>query len=483
MRDIKELNGSTSSYELFTHVYWQIVGRRITTFSELVDYLDVLEEGPRKEYVLQGAFPLIREIHWGFFRELNEKTFPVLWNQLVIPHRRYPYAGELKRSITITDIYCAFIDIHGYTAFCQESGKNPTMLRLLDSCIENDVRTICRDHHILNNRARGDEIVMIGTSAYDVVNAVAAIVDYFGTRRLAGNAEFMAKRRRNVLKLPQMTVSAGIAGGRKYATLVVTSAGDLSGTAVNTASRLQSRANVISPTSSRILTTETVRVKYAREAEGLYAPEFGPGDLAFLDVGAFRFKGIDLHLSEIIVDRNEMHRLEYREEMDRFVAALKNDRWSDQVVVSLTDLVARMGRSMERDGLAERARRIRELFAEERDYAAASDELDRLAADMASVPGADHFVVLYADAVAAEYRRIRRAYETHIDQFTEKNRQGLLSPEENHRFTETTAALSRQAELRSTLITRIDPEKRRLLWKRLLNELNPSVDEALYLGK
>ncbi len=499
MRDIKDCTDSTSSYELFTHIYWQIVTRRITGFPELVDYLAHLDEGPRKQYVLQTAFPLIREIHWGFFRELNTKTYPVLWEQLIRPHPVYPFAGELKRSITITDIYCAFVDLHGYTAFSRNT-KDAPLLRLLDVCIEDDVKQICRDNHVLSNRARGDEIILIGTSSYDVLNSVGMIADYFGERRFTEKMEIVHRRQRDRLKLPEMTISAGIAGGKKYTSLVITATGDLSGTVVNTAARLQSRASIISAENSRILTTQNVRVKYAAEASSQYAPVFTDSQLAFLDVGPFSFKGVEIRLTEVLMNPGEMYRLEYQEQLDQFVEALKNEHWHDSVFITLAKLIVQAFKVMPKfevelsedsEGLTSLSNAViirltlaaLDRFETGKDYSRAIADLVRALRHLERIPGVDHFLLLYCKAVLEEYQHVQEAYNRQILLFTEKNRSRLFSSDENRRYEDAKMNASKYERMKANLDERIDADKRKSLWHRLVKDIKPSLTESLYLGK
>lgn len=499
MRDIKDCTDSTSSYELFTHIYWKVVSRAITGFSDLVDYLADLEEGPRKEYVLQSAFPLIREIHWGFFRELNPKTTEVLWNQLTRPHPKYPFAGELKRSMTITDIYCAFVDLHGYTAFSRKPGDS-SLLKLLDICIEEDVKQICRDNHVLSNRVRGDEIILIGTSAYDVVSAVGLIADYFGDRRIVGTTDIVRKRRDEILKLPDMTISAGISGGKKYTSLVITATGDLSGTVVNTAARLQSRANMISPDKSRILTTQNVKIKYLAEASIRYAPAFADSQLAFLDVGSFSFKGVEVQLSEILMDPGEMYRLEYQEQISLFLEALKNDHWRDSVFITFSELLVQACKAMpgfevqlpeNDDGLSSMSNATIinfthtaiDRFESGKQFSEAVASLLRATCHLDKVPGLDHFLLLYSEAVSIQYKKIDDAYTRQILLYLEKNRSRLFSNDENRKYQEAKVNASLYDMMKSNLNRRVDSDKRKNLWHRLIKEIKPSVAESLYLGK
>lgn len=489
MRDISELNEKTSSYELFTHVYWCLVTRKISDFNQLVDYLEPLENGSRKDYVLKSAFPLIREIHWGFFRELNISTYPILWKELCLPHPRYKFAGELKRSLTITDIYCAFIDLHGYTALSRSS-KDAPLLRLLDVCIETDVKRICRDNHVVGNRARGDEIILIGTSACDVVNSVMMIADYFGEKRLTADTEIVRNRRADRLKLPELSISAGIAGGKKYDSLVITAGGDLSGPVVNLAARLQSRANFISGEKSRILITETVRMKYQGEAGKQFAPMFSESQLAFLDVGPFAFKGVEVRITELLYLSEEMHRLDFSGALTAFLESLGSGKWKDSVFLALGELILAACTAMPpfkisgvtNGSLKSLSRRAMDRF-EARDYTVAVSAMTEAASGLASVPDTDAFLVLYVGAVASEYRNVYEAYDRFIGGFVEDHRKTLFSATENRDFDNAVSCAARKDTMRSTLISRVDVDKRTKLWLRLIKDLAPSLEDSLYLGK
>ncbi len=500
MLDIRDFTERTSSYELFTHIYWRIVNRRLVSFGKLVDYMAGVPEGPKKNYALKAAFRLIREIYWGFFRDLDPKAYPILWNQLTRPHPTYPFAGELKRIMTITDIYCAFVDIHDYTAFCQKAGRNSSMLRLLDICIENDVRQICRDNHVVSNRARGDEIIMISTSAYDITNAVVMIADYLGNRRLTKDTEIVKKRRDDVMKLPELSVSAGIAGGKKYTSLVITSAGDLSGTVVNTAARLQSRANIISSETSRILMTQNVRIKYEKEAGKRFAPMFNDSELAFLDLGPVSFKGVELRLTEAIINPDEMYRLNCREHMETLIDALKIEHWQEKIFLSMIDLIIQAFKMMsdfetdlpmDDEGLLtlnnatilNLSYTARDRFSIEGDYSSAVNTLSRIADYMALVPDIDHFLLLYTHAVVSQYNRLLEIYDKNIEIFTEKNQSRLFSQTEQRKFKDSRVASSIHDMMKSTLTSRIDADKKKLLWRRLVKDHKTSGNRVLHLGK
>ncbi len=489
MRDLSELTETTSSYELFTHVYWRIVTREIKDFASLVEYLKPVAEGARKDYVLKASFPLIREIYWGFFRELNVKTWPLLWGELTRPHPRYPFAGELKRSMTATDIYCAFIDIHGYTALTRSS-KDAHLLELLDICIEKDIKEICRDNQVIGNRARGDEIILIGTSAYDMVNTVLIISDYFDEKNLEINSKYIWKRRSDRRQLPRLTISEGIAGGKKYDSLLITTGGDLSGPVVNLAARLQSTANRMTSDDSQLLVTETVRIKYENEADKQFAPLFSSSQLAFLDVGTFAFKGVEVRLSEALFSEGTMHRLAWEPALESFLVTLSKGSWQDGVFQALCSLIVAACDSMPEfecrgangSSVKSLVRRAGDRF-EAGDYTVALESLSIGIQALSENQTTDYFLRLYLEASEAEYRRVFRSYDTFLTRFFDENRNKLLSSSQNEEYIKIQRYSAKMESYRYKLMKKIPAEKRQKLWQRLISELTPSLEESLYLGK
>ena len=500
MRNIEEFTEGTSAYELFTHIYWCIINRKITLVSDLDAYLKGIPEGPKKEFAFKSAFKMLKEMHWGFFSDLDTKTYPVLWKKLTIPHSQYPAIGELKRSMTITDIYTAFIDIHGYTAFCQKHGRYTSMLRLLDNCIENDIREICRNNHVMGNRARGDEIILVGTSAYDVMNTVIMIADYFGEKKLTDNAEILKIRSGQALKLPKLSISAGIAGGKKYAVMVITAAGDLSGSVVNTAARLQSRANKISNNKSHILTTSQVVVSYKNDVKKHHDDRFSGKDVAFLDLGPMEFKGIKLQLAEVVIEADQMYRVAYQDAMAAVIAALKSHSWSDRVFVSITKLVTAAAKaippfeialseankellSVSNSTIIMMMAKINNRFIKQKDYSAALVDLKVAAEILVQIENFDHAVLLYLQTAIEGYSHILEIYNKHISAYSDKNKEKLLGVEEIRKFEKAKMSSLIYNVMKDDLDMRIEPEKRKRLWMQLAKDLGQDIKPLPYLDK
>ncbi|MDC7239145.1 MAG: adenylate/guanylate cyclase domain-containing protein [Spirochaetales bacterium] len=457
-------------------------------------------EGPKKEFAFKSAFQMLKEIHWGFFSDLDAKSYPVLWKQLTIPHRKYPAIGELKRSISITEIFVAFIDIHGYTSFCREHKSHTAMLQLLDSCIENDIRQMCRINHVMGNRLRGDEIILVGTSAYDVMNTVIMIADYFGDRKLIRDSEIVKKRNEQILKLPKLTISAGVAGGTRYSVMVITAAGDLSGSVVNTAARLQGRANKVAVNKSHIFTTNQVVAGYKRTMEKSSDPCFSTEDVAFLDLGPVGFKGVELRLAEVLIDQDQMYRTGYQDVLNKLIDALKNHSWSDRAFTSLMDLIISAARmtppfevalpedsegllSVSNQTVIEIISKIFDQFLYRKDYPAAVEGLKGLSEILQQVEHFDHAVLLYLKTVISGYSTIIETYNKHITAYTEKNKTLLFSSDENSKYENAKLSSVIYNMMSDERINRIEPEKRKSLWGRIAKDLGHDIESMPYLDK
>ena len=111
MNKIEEFNQSTSKYELYTHLSEKIVSGEIKTFSEIFTYAKNVnfEKVHDHKKILKGLFDLIRKINWGFFNNLDKELYPKLWSQFVTENQKYNFAGDLKLSLSIADIYIAML--------------------------------------------------------------------------------------------------------------------------------------------------------------------------------------------------------------------------------------------------------------------------------------------------------------------------------------------------------------------------------------
>ena len=155
---------SEAELKLLHHLYEKILAREVATFANLIEYVSKLKHPGKIDKVIHKSFQLIKELHWGFFKDLNRANYTKLWKELVLPYGDFKEGGDLKRNISISNIFVAMLDIHGYTKFCQESKGNLSRLRKLDEFLHNGIIKIAGHNRALATRERGDEIIIIASS-------------------------------------------------------------------------------------------------------------------------------------------------------------------------------------------------------------------------------------------------------------------------------------------------------------------------------
>ena len=262
MNKIEEYNQSTSKYELYTHLTEKIVSGEIKAFSEIFTYAKNVnfEKVHDHKAILKGLFDLIRKINWGFFNNLDKESYPKLWSKFVIENQKYNFAGDLKLSLSIADVYIAMLDIHGYTKFCEENKNNLSKLHALDDLMQNKVSEVTKFYNVISHRKQGDEIIMVCPTATDALSATIAIIGVLSKKRLLNEYPSV-----DTSGLPEFKISAGISGGNTNSSLIITEDGDLSGFLINNAARMQSRANTLAPKENKVIVTKNLQFNFLKE--------------------------------------------------------------------------------------------------------------------------------------------------------------------------------------------------------------------------
>jgi class 3 adenylate cyclase len=446
MNDIKEYAASTSPYEVFVLLSDKIVKGELVTFNALRSYCSPLPDSPRTEAILRKAFELQRRLYWGFFRDITPASYPNVWSKVVVPDRKYHFAGDVKRMATIPDVYMAIIDIHGYTRFCQKNRHNMSMLDILDRVLQKDLPAIAAKYGVVSRRASGDEILLLGGSAAEVFEVV-----YLIARRLAkedrakeksGDSEDAAKA------LPKFQISAGVAGGAKYSQLVVTRDGDLSGMIVNTAARLQSRANRISPDRTKILLTSVTFQKLKMLPPSAHYEFLKAVD--FFDTGMVEFKGINVSVFDTVFLDAEASRLEYRERMSALYDSIGQGQWSSHIFTDALNLMARIvtsgshGLVDETTGqpidaadsisIIQRIKKAQSYFTAER-YELAVKEYSELVDVFCRAAGRDPIVTEYLANIRDNYRKIIEDFTGRLDRQLDESLEAVfMSPNDRANF-------------------------------------------------
>lgn len=511
MNDIKEYTNTSSPYEVFVHLSDRIVKGELMTFNALRSYCSALPENPRTEAILKKAFELQRRLYWGFFRDISPSTHPKVWSKVVVPDRKYHFAGDIKRMATIPDVYMAILDIHGYTRFCQKHRHNMSMLDLLDRVIQQDLPKLAAKYGVVSRRASGDEILLLGGSAAELFEVV-----YLISRRLAkdgaaphaggarGPAQGSAKAEpapsdsgaAPVDSLPGFEISAGVAGGAKYAQLVITRDGDLSGTIVNTAARLQARANRISPDRTKILLTSVTfqKLKMLHPATEHY--EFLKA-VDFFDTGMVEFKGVNVPVFDTVFLDRDAARLEYRDRMGALYDSIGQGLWTTRIFSDALNLMARIATSTaggirdESSGLPidaadsvsiiQRIKKAQSLLDAER-FEQAIAEFDELVGMFCRAAGRDPIATEYLSEVRNNYRQLLSRFTACLDREIDEHLEAIfLSPNDRANF----RTLEKHHAMFSSVLeaARIKVEDRRGAWHRIADEASASLSISIQAKK
>jgi hypothetical protein len=421
---------STPELKLFYHLSDKMMAGEFQTFSALIDYVGTLKLSFKPEALIERSFALFKDLRWGFLKELSRSEYGKLWKELILPHPEFPNAGDLKRNMSISNIYIAMLDIHGYTRFCQESKSNLSRLRKLDDFLHEGIRKIARANSALANRERGDEIVVVASSASDCIKTTLEIINSFSKQGVVRDHAVSSTRSDYSIVLPDFKVTAGIAGVNLTTPLIITESGLLSGFLLNTAARLQTLANELSPKDSKIITTHSVYSNYLKENKVVKSDLFAKKLLRFFNAGTVSFKGTKVNSCEIIFNPKEQFRMNYNPALLTLLESLRQQLWKGRVFTDVIELVLKACQTMPpfavdlvKGGnrqkitnksicaVAEQARQ----YYKDADYLAAVAELSRIAEEVEQIPEFDRLIVRYLKEIAQRFELLAKEFEKRLE--------------------------------------------------------------------
>lgn len=494
---VREDGISAHTKDVFLSCYDQIITRKITSVSELMEYVGDLDWSASLEKVIRKCFRLIRELHWGIFRDLEKEKLPRLWKALVIPDRRLRDIGDLKRNIMVPHTYCALMDIHAYTDFCQRHRHNFSMLTMLDEVIQKNIRDIARKHGCLSCRAAGDNILVFGSAATDVLQTCLGIVDCFSRRRVIKSARLSETRKGDSIVLQDINVTAGIAGGLNYSSLIVTADGDVSGSIVNTAARLQSFANVLSPRRSKVMVTAHVYAGFLRENRTTPRDEMPV--FSFFNCGKVGFKGVRLNVFEVLYTEQDMKKSTYEREYRRLLQTKENGPWKERLipdairlVISVMNVtpVPRIEILQDEDKklyttstIISYCEHAMVSYDVEKDHHRMNKRLQKLLAIVESIPGFDRLVLIHFRQVVSLFEKLTAEFDAMQYEKVIENQNALFTLDEK-RVLDNASRLER---VRKRLIERgkvanpvYSPV---MLWNKVIADHEKNWVFELYSGK
>ena len=454
-----------------------------------MEYVKPLPRTEPNQRVFRKIFHLIKELNWGVFGPLDEKEFPGLWRELVLPDPEMPGTGDLKRNTSISTVYAAILDIHGYSAFCLKNRRNLSMLMLLDECIQEDIRRIAKNFGTLSWRSEGDAIILISDDPRGISSAAVNIADYFSRRRIVKSKKLQESRIVHKIILPDMAVSAGIAGGRAYTPLVITRDGDISGDIINTAARLQSFANTLAPTETKILAANHVVHQLQKERPGAESDLLD--EVSYFNLGRFQFKGMELTVFEILFKESQKEKLSYQGPLLKLYSAIEKERWRDLIFTSLLNVISRVISSAKqikigdatRSELLNQCTQALKLYKSGRDFHRPIAILRELRTALSHLRNADPILMIYTDQILEKYSLIEREFYDYL----EKNLPGMINKvldlSQRDLFLKASKSREIYERLKQKGLDEMMKENQKYTWYRIIDEERETLSSRIHIGK
>jgi len=502
VKSINEYNSGMSEYEFFSFLYDKIVAREITVFSKLKEFAAPVLKDKWTHPVLMRAFMMIKRLNWGFFASLDPQLHKKLWKELVLFDKDFPEAGDLKRTLQISNLYVAMLDIHGYTKFCMESKKNLSMMHNLDWAIENEVRRISTQCGAVSQRERGDEMVVVAASATDAIMVTLCIIDYFGKTDVVGDPDIPTKRTGAAEALPIFKITGGITGGNLQSPLIITERGNLAGFLLNSGARLQTRANELSPKDSRVMIAKHVMMNYEKENKDDKDNKcilIKKDALYFFDTGHIEFKGVMIPTCEVVFDEKERYKERFSADLTQLFSSIRDNLWEQKIYQDLMELLTRVAQCMpkfsikpsepiqgmqtiENESYERICRLALKAYSVSEDYYLAVDFLHYLIEISEQIRGFDRLVLDYLRGIAERYQLILDSYESRIDKEVEEKAEEIFG---SHYKTWVAAKNGCQIYEKMSGIGRKSKEitKKKNMWLNCLSIHKNKMEFTLYSGK
>jgi len=500
VKDIAEFNSGMTEFEFFSFLFDKVISKEITTFSGLKELVAPVLKEKSTYPVVMKAFQLLKTINWGFFSNISPNTHKKLWKELVISDKDFPEAGDLKKTLQISNLYVAMLDIHGYTKFCMESRKNLSMMHTLDWAIENEIRRISTLCGAISQRERGDEMVVVAAGATDALMVTLCIIDYFGKTDIVGDPEISTKRTGNAEALPVFKITAGITGGNTQSPLIITERGNLSGFLLNSGARLQTRANELSPKESRVMIAKQVMMNYEKENAASKCVLSSKDSIYFFDTGHIEFKGVMIPTCEVVFDKNERYKEKFSEALTKLFASIRDNLWEQRIFQDLIELLVKVVQSMPKfnitpvrplysmqtiinESYVQLCRNAYKAYCVDEDYYTAVELLRNLVDLSESIPGFDRLILDYLKGVTNKYSFLLNTFETYIDKIIEEKAADIFHGNLYKTWLAAKNGVQVYEKLRTYGRKSKDIPKKKNLWLSILAQVKGQMEFTLYSGK
>ncbi|MDR1869506.1 MAG: hypothetical protein LBQ82_05935 [Treponema sp.] len=500
MKNISEYNSGMTEHEFFSFLFDKVISKEITTFAKLKELITPALKDKWTHPVVMRIFTLLKRLNWGFFSGLSLNTHKKLWKEMIIQDKDFPEAGDLKKTLQISNLYVAMLDIHGYTKFCMESRKNLSMMHTLDWAIENEIRRISTQCGVISQRERGDEMVVVAASAVDALMATLCIIDYFNKTNIVNDPEITTKRSGNAEALPAFKITAGITGGNTQSPLIITERGNLAGFLLNSGARLQTRANELSPRESRVMIAKQVMMNYEKENAAAKCILAENDAIYFFDTGHIEFKGVMIPTCEVVFDKKERYKEQFSDELTKLFGSIRDNLWEQKIYQDLMELLTKIAQTMPKfsvtphqpingmqtianESYVQLCRLSYKAYYMDEDYYLAVSYLTNLVEISEQIPYFDRLIFDYLNGITQKYKFLLEVFEKRVDKEIDEKAAHIFHG--NHYKTWLAAKNGSQVYQKMLTIGRKsrDLTKKKNIWLNLLSQYKEQMEFTLYSGK
>ena len=499
MKHISEYNGGMTEYEFFSYLYDRIITREVTSFSKLKEIITPALKDRWTHPAIMRAFLLLKHLNWGFFASISPNSHKKLWKEIVIQDKDFPEAGDIKKTLQISNLYVVMLDIHGYTRFCMESRKNLSMMHSLDWAIENEIKRISTQCGAISMRERGDEIVVVAASAVDAIMVTLCIIDYFNKTNVVNDPEISAKRAGAAETLPLFKISAGITGGYTQSPLIITERGNLAGFLLNSGARLQTRASELSPKESRIMVAKQVMMNYDKENASTPCILSTNKSICFIDTGHIEFKGVMIPTCEVVFDRKERYKEKFAEDMTTLFASIRDNLWEQKIFQDMMDLLINVAVAMPKfsvklsqpingmqiisnESYIHICHYAANVYCVQEDYYLAVEYLDHLIFISEQINSFDRLILDYLKGITGKYKILLASFEERIKKEVDDKAELIFGSHYNT-WVASKNALQKYDKMLSIGLKSKEITKKKYLWLNCLLQNKDKMEFTLYSGK
>ncbi len=334
---------------------------------------------------------------------------------------------------------------------------------------------------------------MIAATATDTIQTTLEIINSFSKRSIIKDMAVERNRTDYSIILPDFKITAGIAGGNLTTPLIITESGLLSGFLINTAARLQNRANELSPHESKLMVSQTVYTNFLKENKVVKSDLYANKLLYFFNNGPVSFKGLKISSYEIIFKKPERYREKYAGNMEALYDSLKQKLWNHKVFQDLVTVIIQACNYMphfssesldlSNTSLIQSCEKALYLYDKEEDYISAVSLLGRMKEQIEHIEQFDRLILDYVSEIHGKYRELIDAFERKLEKEIEKKIDIIFNPQYKRAFYNSKKSIETHKKLIDYARKSDALKKKKIIWYSLIEEKKDELDLEIYSGK